>query len=142
SMGASQPQWLNEMVMSMIKLVESTHSNRAIPIVSYIARQRSLREMVGDQLAGPDSNRLEHALSLARGRFGQIELPNQELPAIVEKRLLRAKSPAARQQIDDAFEKLQKSATKAWDTLTAHKYDAKAFRRLYPFSPSLVETLV
>jgi hypothetical protein len=142
SMGASQPQWLNDMVMSMIKLVESTHSNRAIPIVSYIARQRALQEMVGDQLAGPDSHRLQHALSLARGRFGQIDLPNEELPAIVEQRVLRPIDDGAKKKIDAAFELIQKSASGAWATLTAGKYDAKNFRRLYPFSPSLVETLV
>lgn len=142
SMGASQPQWLNDMVMSMIKLVESNHSNRAVPIVSYLARQRALQEMVGDQLAGPDSHRLQHALSLARGRFGQIELPNDELPAIVEKRVLRPVDDDARKQIDAAFAQIQMSASGAWATLTGGNYDAASFRRLYPFSPSLVETLV
>ncbi|MCR9166538.1 MAG: hypothetical protein ACE37F_37120 [Nannocystaceae bacterium] len=146
SMGASQPQWLNDMVMSMVKLKESTHSDRAIPFVSFIARQRALKEMVGDQLAGPDAHRLEHALSLARGRFREIELPNEELPAIVEKRVLTPKDDDARQQIDKAFEQIQKSASSgssnAWATLTTGKHDAKDFRRLYPFSPSLVETLV
>ena len=142
SMGAAQPQWLNDMVMSMVKLRESTHSDRAIPFVSFIARQRALQEMVGDQLAGPDAHRLEHALSLARGRFREIELPNEELPAIVEKRVLQPKDDDARQQIDTAFEQIQKSASSAWATLTTGKHDAKDFRRLYPFSPSLVETLV
>ncbi|KIG17732.1 Bacteriophage (PhiC31) resistance [Enhygromyxa salina] len=142
SMGAAQPTWLNNMVMSMIKLVESNHANRAVPIVSFIARQRALQEMVGDQLAGPDSHRLQHALSLARGRFGQVELPNEELPAIVEKRVLVARDEGAKVAVDRAFEQLQDKAGKAWITLTAQKYDAKAFRRLYPFSPTLVETLV
>ena len=142
SMGASEPKWLNDMVQAMVKLVESTHSGRAVPVVSFIARQRDLSEMVGDQLAGADNDRLQHVLGLARGRFGTIELHNEDLPAIVEQRVLKAKDDDAKQQITIAFEEIKRKAGHAWGTLTAGKYDAADFRRLYPFSPSLVETLV
>jgi hypothetical protein len=34
------------------KLVEAQHANRPIPIISFVARQRDLRELVGDHQAG------------------------------------------------------------------------------------------
>lgn len=141
SMGAADPKWLGDMVQSMVKLVESTHG-RTIPVVSFLARQRDLADMVGDQLAGAENERLRDMLRLAQGRFGTLELHNEDLPAIVEKRVLRPISDEAAKQITDAFEDIRRKAQAAWGTLTAGSYDADDFRRLYPFSPSLVEALV
>ncbi len=142
SMGASDPKWLAEMVQGMVKLVESTHSDRPLPVVSFIARQRDLSEMVGDQLAGAENARLRDMLNHAQGRIGQIDLHNEDLPAIVEKRVLKAKDAAAAKQITTAFDEMKRAAGNAWNTLTAGSYDAAEFRKLYPFSPALVEALV
>lgn len=142
SMGASEPRWLTDMVQSMVKLVESQQSDRAIPVISFIARQKLLNEMIGDQLAGAENKQLNHVLGLAQGRFDTIELPNEDLPAIVERRVLRPRDAKAQAQIDAAFADIQRSAKSAWSTLTLDRYDPAAFRKLYPFSPALVEALI
>lgn len=142
AMKAADPAWLGHMVESMVKLVDSTHSARPAPIVSFIARQRALQEMVGDKLAGADNRRLQEALDLAKGRFGTINIPDESLPAIVEKRVLRPKDAAAATALQQAFDGLRTTAEAAWNTLLGGKYDGNDFRRVYPFSPALIETLV
>jgi hypothetical protein len=147
SYGASEPRWLSDMVQSMVKLVERQTGHLALPLISFIARQRLLDKLVGDRLAGPDIALLREQLSHSKGRFGEIELPNEELPEIISQRVLRPGSEAAKHEIDAAFESLQRAAQSgreqaAWNTLTAARYDAAQFRKLYPFSPALVEALI
>jgi hypothetical protein len=36
----------------LVKLVEATNADRPIPLVSFVARQRDLRDLVGENLAG------------------------------------------------------------------------------------------
>lgn len=138
---ASRHTWLHNEVQKMVKLVEAQESQRAIPLVSFIARQRNLAEMVGEEFAGAESTRLHDSLKHWEGRFDTIVLEDRNLPAIVEKRILRAKDDDARKVLDDAFASLKKKAAGSWDTLVASE-TPEAFRKLYPFSPALVESLV
>ena len=136
---ASERSWLNTETEKMIKLVEA-QSLRAIPIVSFIARQRALQEMVGKMYTGQDERLLNDLLDLARGRIDTIKLEDNNLPAIVEKRVLVLK-PDKRETLQSAFESMRRSAGKSWETLLASD-DPDAFRKLYPFSPVLVDALV
>ena len=138
---ASQREWLHNEVQKMVKLVESQESSRAIPIVSFIARQRNLAEMVGKMHTGTENQLLHDSLTHWDGRFGQINLEDRDLPAIVEKRVLKTKSPEASATLKAAFEQLHKTAGKSFETLQG-KDDLEAFRKLYPFSPALVSALV
>ena len=70
-------------------------ADRPIPIVSFIARQRDLRELVGEHLPGAEQLGFADVLNWWEARFDQITLEDRNLPAIVEKRLLRPKSPQA-----------------------------------------------
>lgn len=138
---ASERSWLNRETEKMIKLVEAQASDRAVPIVSFVARQRSLDEMVGSMYTGQDEKILNDLLNHAQGRFDTITLEDKNLPAIVEKRILKTKDEDSRKQLDGAFEQLKRSAGQSWDTLLASD-DPEAFRKLYPFSPALVDALV
>jgi hypothetical protein len=137
---ASEVSWLHNEVQKMVKLVESETATRRIPITSFIARQRSLVDMVGKEYAGADAARLKATLEHWEGRYDTIELEDRNLPAIVEKRVIRPK-PGATQALDDAFDKLRRAAGSSWTALLGSE-DASAFRKLYPFSPALVEALV
>ncbi|MCB9596957.1 MAG: hypothetical protein H6719_29815 [Sandaracinaceae bacterium] len=139
---AAEHAWLHNEVQKMVKLVEAQELHqRAIPIISFIARQRNLADMVGEEFAGAESVRLRDSLKHWEGRFDTIELEDKNLPAIVEKRILRPKDEAARKTFDEAFVQLRKKAAGSWDTLVANE-TPEAFRKLYPFSPALVEALV
>lgn len=113
----------------------------AIPIVSFIAQQRGLDEMVGDQVRGEEQARLQQLLHFWEDRFDHLKFENKNLPAVIEKRLLRPKNDEARQKLAEAFKTMQRRTGRAYSTLVAGE-DTDAFQKLYPFSPALVETLV
>ena len=138
---ASDSSWLHNEVQKMVKLVEAQESDRRIPIVSFIARQRDLAEMVGKIHTGAENARLHDSLNHWEGRYGTITLGDQNLPEIVEKRILTTKGPKQKATLEKAFEALRSAAGGAWSTLVAQQ-DASAFRKLYPFSPALVDALV
>jgi hypothetical protein len=126
----------------LIKLVESQTADRPAPILSFVARQRDLRELVGDNLTGAGIVSFSDTLKHWEARFATIKLEDRNLPAIAEKRILKPRSEAARQQLDEAFRQTQQIQKEVMDVLLANRYDPAAFRKVYPFSPALVETLV
>src|SRR5205823_4685912 len=85
----------------LAKLVEFKNP-RPIPLVSFVARQRDLRELIGDRFPGAAQLNFAQILGHWEGRFHTIRLEDRNLPAIAEKRVLRARSDEARAQIDRA----------------------------------------
>lgn len=137
----SDAAWLHREVEKMIKLVEAANMHREIPLVSFIARQRNLAEMVGEDYAGVENLRLYDSLKHWEGRYDTVKLEDNNLPAIVEKRVLKPRNDAAKAALRGAFETMRRSAGSAWNTLLARE-DQAAFEKLYPFSPALVDCLV
>jgi hypothetical protein len=84
----------------LVKLVEATHAERPIPLVSFVARQRDLRELVGENLAGALQLQFADVLKHWEARFHVITLEDRNLPAIAEKRVLRPLSEAARLELE------------------------------------------
>jgi hypothetical protein len=132
------------------KLVESSDAARPLPIASFVARQRNLEDFLGPQVGGTERAALADVMRSVQGRLGtDIVLADTNLPEITEKRLLKPNDDAARRVIDDAFAAVR-GRREVWETLLlGAQYgdagigsDATAFRRLYPFSPALVATLV
>ncbi len=138
---AADPAWLHREAQKLVKLVEAEDMRRQIPLISFIARQRDLADMVGEQYAGAENVRLRDSLQWMSGRFDKILLEDKNLPAIVERRVLKAKDEASRVALGKAFGQLRKSAGASWQTMLGAD-DAAAFQKLYPFSPALVDVLV
>jgi hypothetical protein len=126
----------------LAKLVEAQHAARPAPIISFVARQRDLSELIGDNVTGADRLNFSDALRHWEGRFHRITLEDRNLPAIAEKRLLEPRSESARQLLDASFEETRKIREEVMSVLLAGKYDQAIFRKVYPFSPALVDTLV
>ncbi|MFF3871950.1 phage resistance protein [Streptomyces sp. NPDC001978] len=127
--------------------VEGGDARRAIPVVSFIARQRDLRELVGEEVSGAAESSIQDTLNLASGRFDKITLEDRNLPQIAHARLLKPKNLEAAQRVDAAFEQVKKVGTQVWDTLLGSDKgttgaDAESFRLTYPFSPAFMDTLV
>src|SRR5678815_5683507 len=98
--------------------------HREIPLVSFIARQRNLAEMVGDDYAGIENLRLYDSLKHWEGRYDSVRLEDNNLPAIIEKRILKPKNDAAKATLKGAFEAMRRSATtagNAWNTLVGRE---------------------
>ncbi|MFI6637462.1 hypothetical protein ACIBI7_52005 [Nonomuraea fuscirosea] len=126
--------------------VEGGDARRAIPVVSFIARQRDLRELVGEEVSGAAEASIQDTLNLASGRFDKITLEDRNLPQIAHARLLKAE-PGKEALIDEAFERTKKIGSQVWDTLLGSDSgttgaDEESFRLTYPFSPAFMDTLV
>ena len=126
----------------LTNLVEAQSADRPIPIVSFVARQRDLRELVGDHVPGAEKLSFADSLDWQQGRFDKITLEDRNLPAIAEKRILKCKSEAARAELDAAFDQTARMRDNVMNILLTREGDRQMFRRLYPFSPALVQTLV
>lgn len=128
-------------------LVEGGDARRAIPVVSFIARQRDLRELVGEEMSGAAEAAIQDSLSLASGRFDKINLEDRNLPQIAHARLLQPRDDDARRQVDESFAASRKVRQEVWDTWLGSAKgttggDEESFRLSYPFSPAFMDTLV
>jgi hypothetical protein len=139
---ASDVNFVSREGTKLVKLVEATHLQRPAPLISFIARQRDLRELVGDSLPGAIGVQFTDVLRHWEARFHRITLEDRNLPAIAQKRVLRAVSPAARLQLDQSFDETLKLRKDVLDTLLTTDADREMFRQVYPFSPALVQTLI
>lgn len=139
----SQDQaFLNEEGQKVAKLVEAEDAGRPIPIVSFIARQRDLRELIGASVPGAQQLAFADVLTWWEARFDKIVLEDRNLPAIIERRLLKTKGESEKQALRDAFERTAQVRREVLDILLTHEGDRKMFEQVYPFSPALVQVLV
>ncbi|HEX6985894.1 MAG TPA: phage resistance protein, partial [Planctomycetaceae bacterium] len=124
------------------KLVEAQTSDRPLPLISFIARQRDLRDLVGDSVPGVQKFNFGEILGHLEGRFHKITLEDRNLPAIAERRVLKPTSDAARRELDAAFEQTARVREAVMNVLLTSEGDRAMFRKVYPFSPALVQTLI
>jgi hypothetical protein len=127
------------------KLVESAEYERPAPIVSFVPRQRDLRDLVSRDAVGAVATSLFDTLKYWDGRFDSIRLDDTNLPAIVHERLLKPKDDAARRSLDEAFATSTTVSAQTWEVLLdthGDKGDRESFRLTYPFSPAFLHAMV
>lgn len=139
---AADLQFMHQEGQKLAKLVEAQKADRPIPLVSFVARQRDLGELVGENITGADRLNFSDALRHWEGRFHKITLEDRNLPAIAAARVLKPQSDSAREELDAAFEQTARIRQEVMNTLLTSKYNRDIFRQVYPFSPALVDTLV
>jgi hypothetical protein len=139
---AADLSFIHRETQKLVKLVEGQNANRPIPLVSFVARQRDLRKLIGDTVPGAQKLNFDDSVDWSDGRFGVVKLEDRNLPMIANKRVLKPRTEAARQELDAAFEETAKIRKEVMDTLLANEYDREMFRLIYPFSPALMETLI
>ena len=139
---AADLKFVHQEGQKLAKLVEAQTPDRPIPVISFVARQRDLSELIGDAVPGADRLNFGDALKHWEGRFHKITLEDRNLPAIAEKRVLKVKGEAARQELDAAFEQTGSIRDAVMNILLTREGDRAMFRKVYPFSPALVQTLI
>ena len=139
---AADPEFVHQEVQKLVNLVESQESRREIPVVSFVARQRDLVDLLGAATPGAQELRFSDAVKHWEERFGKITLEDRNLPAIAEERILKPVTPQAKQVLDDAFRRALPSRDEVRNVLQTTDYDDKQFRQVYPFTPALVSVLV
>jgi hypothetical protein len=142
-------QFIAREIQKITNFVEGSDARRPIPVITFIARQRDLRELVGEQATGASELGFQDTLNLASGRFDLIKLEDRNLPEITRQRLLRrigGDGGPADEAIASAFEGITRVRTEVWDSLLGNDAgtgsDLESFRKTYPFSPTFLTTLV
>ncbi|MEV4719417.1 hypothetical protein AB0J94_19670 [Micromonospora noduli] len=139
-------QFVSREIQKITNFVEGGDTRRPIPVVSFIARQRDLRELVGEEVTGANELSYQDTLNLASGRFDVIKLEDRNLPEIARRRLLKPRDTNAGEAISRAFDATTKVRREVFDTLlgtdSGSGADIDAFRSTYPFSPAFLSTLV
>ncbi len=126
----------------LTKLVEGTNANRPVPIVSFVARQRDLRELVGNTAVGAELQSFADTIAYQDGRFGRITLEDRDLPVIAKRRLLQPVSEAAAAELRAAVDRILAGRGEVVQTLLTSDADRDLFRMVYPFSPAVVQALI
>ncbi|MEV4770580.1 BREX-2 system ATPase PglY [Micromonospora humida] len=139
-------QFVSREIQKITNFVEGGDTRRPIPVISFIARQRDLRELVGEEVVGANELSYQDTLNLASGRFDVIKLEDRNLPEIARRRLLKPRTDEAAEAIRRAFDATTKVRREVFDTLlgsdSGSGADIDAFRATYPFSPAFISTLV
>jgi hypothetical protein len=147
--GVRDREFFRRESQKLTKLVESAIGGRPIPLVSFVARQLDLRQWFADAGAsGAEQEALDRAFRHQEGRFGEIQLGDDNLPYVAHRRLLQPKDAQARATLERAFASIDRRPA-VWDVLldgvnTDERHrgsDEQSFRLTYPFSPALVSTL-
>ena len=126
----------------LVKLVEANKADRPIPLISFVARQRDLRELIGDTISGVEQINLSEILSHMEGRFDMITLEDRNLPLIAQKRVLRTKNDACKAELADGYEQAIKLQPEVMEILLARDGNKELFKQVYPFSPALIKSLI
>ncbi|QEG24770.1 DUF6079 family protein [Mariniblastus fucicola] len=142
---ANNLDFITQECAKLVQLVETENlGERPIPLISFIARQRDLNELVGENVPGAAKYNYNTLLNHNSQRFHTITLPDSNLPAIAERRVLSCKNASAQKELHASFEKLAEDGKNkhAVEALMTGGYDKGMFRKIYPFSPALVQTLI
>ncbi|AXB42695.1 PglY protein [Amycolatopsis albispora] len=139
-------EFVNTQVSKLVKLIESGNADRALPIVSFISRQRDLSKLVGEDVTGADVKNLEAQVQYLAERFDIVSLEDRNLPAIIKERVLKPKTPQAKTALEGAFTAIESTNSAVRDVLLdangATGADWTDFRAVYPLSPVLLNVLV
>ncbi|GAA0986583.1 hypothetical protein GCM10009555_064310 [Acrocarpospora macrocephala] len=145
---AGDAQFVSREMQKITNFVEGGDPDRPAPVVSFIARQRDLREALGEQVTGTTELSILDTLDLAKARFETITLEDRNLPVIARERVLKRREPMVESEaaIARAFDQTTGLRQQVRDTLLGvgggTGADIEAFRKTYPFSPSFMDTLV
>lgn len=134
--------FINREGPKLSKLVEATSADRPVPIISFVARQRDLRELVGAHIPGAEQLGFADVLKHWEDRFHRIHLEDKNLPDIVARRLLKPVSAEAAAELRAAFSQIVRMRDETLQTLLTTDAARGMFEKVYPFSPALLQTLV
>lgn len=125
------------------KLVEVGVGSLPIPLISFVARQRNLKDFLGGGAVGAEQVALDDSFQWWEGRFEKITLAAANLPQIVHKRLLEPTSEAGREALAAAVARVRANPVAFKHLLTDEAGSAAVdFEQVYPFSPALVDAMV
>jgi hypothetical protein len=139
----SDSTFISTETAKVAKLVETGGGSLPIPLVSFVARQRNLKDFLGGGSGGAERVALDDAFQWWEGRFERITLPAADLPEIVQRRLLTPSSTEGASAINTAVAKVRANPAAYRHLLTDEAGSSGVdFEKVYPFSPALVDAMI
>lgn len=135
------PSFVTAEASKVSKLIEASDAARPVPIISIIARQRDLRELIGTDVPGAERLGFIDQLNFQSGRFSDIKLNDSNLPVVAHHRLLRPVDDGASAALEAAFSALALTDDQR-DALRGATGTDADFRLTYPFSPAFLTIVV
>ncbi|MCX4587034.1 PglY protein [Streptomyces sp. NBC_01481] len=140
-----EQDFVRDQVQKLVKLIESGDSDRPVPIISFISRQRDLSQLIGSDVAGAEVQNLEQQVEYLAGRIDVVDLEDSNLIEIIKHRVLAPK-PGMEAARETAFAAVESSKDEVRQVLLdAHGRTEASwddFRDLYPLSPAFLNVLV
>ncbi|MGP5071078.1 DUF6079 family protein [Arthrobacter rhombi] len=125
------------------KLVETGAASLDLPLISFVARQRNLKDFLGDTGVGAEKVAVDDNFKHWESRFTPITLPATSLPQIVHKRLLQPIGPEGADALKGAYQQVSTSPLAQQHLLLDEaKSDGVAFEQVYPFAPALIDAMI
>lgn len=140
----SDPNFIQLETSKVAKLVETGSGQLAVPIVSFVARQRDLKDFLGGGAAsGAEQAAIGESFRWWEDRFDRIQLAAADLPRIVNQRLLQPRDERGRHALEAALARV-KANTQAYNALLTDQANSSEtdFALVYPFSPALVDAMI
>jgi len=137
----ADPAFVGEESSKISKLVEGSDEGRPVPIISIIARQRDLRELIGTDVPGLDRMGFIDNLKFQSGRFSDIRLDDSNLPVVAHERLLKPMTDDGAAELQRAFRSLSLTDEQR-DALRGGAGTDDDFALTYPFSPAFLTVVV
>lgn len=125
------------------KLVESEMGTLPVPLISFVARQRDLKDFLGGSAVGAEQVSLGQSFQWWEDRFDKLTLQATDLPQIVQRRLLRPVDETGASALQAALTRV-KANPAAWRYLLDDEVGSGEvdFAQTYPFSPALVDAMI
>ncbi|MBD0735466.1 PglY protein [Streptomyces sp. CBMA29] len=140
-----EQDFVRDQVQRLVKLIESGDSDRPVPIISFISRQRDLSQLIGSDVAGAEVQNLEQQVQYLAGRIDVVDLEDSNLIEIIKHRVLAPK-PGMEAARASAFAAVESSADDVRQVLLDASGRTEAtwedFRDVYPLSPAFLNVLV
>lgn len=139
----SDTAFIQSETAKVAKLVESEMAALPLPMISFVARQRDLKDFLGNTADGAEQVAIGQSFQWWEDRFDPIELKAADLPQIVHQRLLQPRDEAAARAIAAGVARVKADRT-AMNVLLADQANSTEadFALVYPFSPALVDAMI
>ena len=136
--GKSGREYLDEF-NDLVALADNSALDRAVPLWVIVARQRNIAETVPDDSS---EQHINDAMEHHKDRFPETtDLADTELVPIVQERVLRVRAGMGK-SLRAAVDETLGSLTDDVRATLLHDLTPDDFRRVHPFHPALIRTLI
>ncbi|MPV35655.1 hypothetical protein [Georgenia subflava] len=139
----SDTTFIQRETSKVAKLVETEMGTLPLPMISFVARQRDLKDFLGNTADGAEQVAIGQSFQWWEDRFDRIELKAADLPKIVHQRLLQPRDDDGARAIAAAVDRIRHDRQAMTHLLTDEAASTEAdFALVYPFSPALVDAMI